>query len=102
VGWMWLRPLTSGNVTTTDVSSPPDIHHHLFFLSRKARNFFPGDMTKTLNQIFLFSSTRIGIFFSWKILENIHRYKVCQWFVAVRVFLCAHRFPPPIKLTPTI
>jgi hypothetical protein len=41
---------------------------YLFLLSRKARNFFQnpilGYMTKTLNQIIFFSSTKIRIFFS--------------------------------------
>ena len=41
---------------------------HLFFLSRKAQFFFQnltlGYMTKTLNQIIFFSSTKIRISFS--------------------------------------
>ena len=59
-----------------------------FFLLRKSQNFFQnltlGYMTKTLNQIFFFSSTKIRIFFSATL--------------GIRIFFQKKNHNPPCKL----
>ena len=60
---------------------------YLFLLSRKARNIFfqnltLGHMTKTLNQIIFYSSTKIRIFFSATL--------------RIRIFFLGKKHNPPL------